>query len=100
MGADADALRRGADPSALASALLKADPSFSLGTSFATASTQRLRPSSPSGRAPSLSTTHDSYEWLPAAAVVVGAPRMPTDGPVALRDLRSPRPRRPDEAHA
>lgn len=74
MGADADALRRGADPSALASALLKADPSFSLGTSFATASTQRLRTLVALGEgAEPIDHARLPYEWLPAAAVVVGA---------------------------
>jgi hypothetical protein len=74
IGADADALRRGADPSALASALLKADPSFALGISFATASTQRLRTLVALGNgAEPIDNARLPYEWLPMAAVAVVA---------------------------
>ncbi len=70
--ADAEALRRGVDPSALASALLKADPSFALGTSFAAASAQRLRTlvAIADGAEPS-DDARLPYEWLPVAAAVV-----------------------------
>jgi hypothetical protein len=72
--ADAEALRRGVDPSALASALLKAEPSFVLGTSFAAASAQRLETlvALADGAAPR-DDAELPYEWLPVVAVVVVA---------------------------
>jgi hypothetical protein len=72
--ADADALRRGADPSALASALVKADPSFAFGSSFAAASAQRLRTlvALADGAEP-VDDARLPYEWLPVAAIAIVA---------------------------
>lgn len=72
--ADAAALLRGADPSALASALVKADSSLALGVSFAAASAQRLR----TLVALADGTEHVDeprlpYEWLPVAIVAIVA---------------------------
>jgi hypothetical protein len=70
--ADAAALRRGADPSALASALVKADPSFAFGSSFAAASAQRLRTlvALADGAEP-VDDARLPYEWLPLAAIAI-----------------------------
>jgi hypothetical protein len=70
--ADAEALRRGVDPSALASALIKAEPSLALGTSFAAGSAHRLRTlvAIADGVAPR-DDARLPYEWLPVAAVAV-----------------------------
>ena len=72
--ADAAALRCGADASALASALFKADSSLALGVSFAAASAQRLR----TLVALADGTEHVDeprlpYEWLPVAIVAIVA---------------------------
>jgi hypothetical protein len=70
--ADAHALGRGVDPSALASALVKADPSFALGTSFAASSAHRLR--TLVGLADGAEPPHDArvpYEWLPVAVIAI-----------------------------
>lgn len=72
--ADAAALRRGADASALASALVKTDSSFALGTSFGAASARRLR--TLVALADGAQLRDDSrlpYEWLPVAAVAMVA---------------------------
>jgi hypothetical protein len=70
--ADADALRRGARAPALASALLKADPSLAAGASFAAAADQRLRTLlALAGGAAEIDASRLPYEWLPLAAVAV-----------------------------
>ena len=70
--ADAAALRRGADPAALASALLKADTQLTLGTSFSGASAQRLHTllalADGTGQ---IEHPRLPYEWLPLVAIVV-----------------------------
>lgn len=70
--ADAHAIRRGVDPSALASALVKADPSFHLGTSFAASSAHRLRTlvALADGAEPP-QDVQVPYEWLPAAVIAI-----------------------------
>jgi Zn-dependent protease with chaperone function len=72
--ADAAALRRGADPSALASALVKTDSSFALGTSFGTVSARRLRTLVALADGTELKDDPRlPYEWLPVAAVAIVA---------------------------
>lgn len=72
--ADADALRRGAEASALASALLKADPSFVLGASFVAASAQRLENLvALANGGERVDTPRLPYEWLPIAAIAIVA---------------------------
>ncbi|MBF6606726.1 MAG: M48 family metalloprotease [Chloroflexi bacterium] len=70
--ADAAALRRGADPSALASALLKADSSLALGVSFAAVSAQRLRTLvALANGAAQVDAPCLPYEWLPGATIAI-----------------------------
>jgi Zn-dependent protease with chaperone function len=72
--ADAAALRWGADPSALASALLKTDVSLAAGASFAAASAERLRTLvALADGAERVDDPRLPYEWLPVAAVAVVA---------------------------
>lgn len=72
--ADADALRRGASASALASALLKADPSLAVGASFAAAADQRLWTLlALAGGEAEIHAPRLPYEWLPLAAIAVVA---------------------------
>jgi len=72
--ADADALRRGAEASALASALLKADPGFAPGASFSTSSTQRLERllAIAEGVEP-VGSRRLAYEWVPVAVIAIVA---------------------------
>lgn len=64
----------GADPSALASALLKTDPSYGVGASFAAGSTQRFRTLVALADGTERGDAHRlPYEWLPVAAVAIGA---------------------------
>ncbi len=70
--ADAAALRRGVDPGALASALLKSDPQLALGMSFTAASARRLRTLVAQADGTSqLEHPPLPYEWLPVAAIAV-----------------------------
>jgi Zn-dependent protease with chaperone function len=72
--ADAHALRRGVDPSALASALVKADPSVASGASFAAASARRLKTlvAVADGAQPA-DDARLPYEWLPVAVIAIVA---------------------------
>lgn len=70
--ADADALHRGASASALAGALLKADPRIAPGASFAGQADQRLRTLlALAGGARETEPPALPYEWLPVAALAV-----------------------------
>jgi len=74
MEADAAALRWGADPAALASALLKTDVSLGSGASFASASAERLRTLvALADGAERVDDPRLPYEWLPVAAVAIVA---------------------------
>ena len=69
--ADADAIRRGSSPGALARALLKGDPSLHA-VSFAYAAEQRVEQLLDRARgAPVAAADRLPYEWLPVALLVV-----------------------------
>ncbi|MBI3746300.1 MAG: M48 family metalloprotease [Chloroflexi bacterium] len=84
--ADAAALRWGADPSALASALLKIDVSLTAGASFAAAPAERLRTLVALAAGDErVGGPRLPYEWLPVAAAAIVALACHLSGLSALR---------------